>query len=66
MPKKKSGLFDQDKYIKEYIRQNRTSKSLTFNRRNEDDMKLLQWIESRAESFNQYIKRLVRKDMEQK
>ena len=64
MPRKKSGLFDQDTYVRQYIQENRTTKNLTFNKRSDDDMELLKWINDQPESFNQYVKRLIRKDME--
>lgn len=63
MPKLRSGNFDQDRYVREYQKQFRITKLLTFNRKNEDDMKMLQWIEGQAESFVQYVKRLIRQDM---
>lgn len=64
MPKQKSGLFDQNKYIQQYISENRTTKNLTFNKRNAEDMEMLEWLNSREEGFNKYIKNLIRKDMQ--
>ena len=64
MPRKKSGLFDQGKYIRQYISENRTTKNLTFNKKNADDMAMLEWLNSREEGFNKYIKNLIRKDMQ--
>lgn len=65
MPRKKSGTFDQDKYVRSYIHENRITKSLTFNKKNDDDMKLLEWLDKQPTSFNQYIKALILKDMGQ-
>ena len=64
MPKKPSGLFDQAEYIKEYQRENRISKKVTFNRKNPDDMEMVAWLDSRPEGIVQYLKRLIREDME--
>lgn len=63
MPKMRSGNFDQDQYVKDYQRQYRITKLVTFNRKIEDDMTMLQWIEGQPESFVQYVKRLIKQDM---
>lgn len=64
MPKKASGLFDQAEYVKEYQRENRITKKVTFNRKNLDDMEMVEWLDSRPEGIVQYLKRLIREDME--
>jgi hypothetical protein len=64
MPREKSGLFDQAEYIKEYQRENRFSKKVTFNRKNPDDMEMVAWLDSRPEGIVQYLKWLIRDDME--
>ena len=59
MPKKKSGLFDQNKYIQQYMKDNVTVKKVTFNK--ETDADLLSWIAEKR--FSTYVKELIRKDM---
>ena len=56
--------FDQAAYIRQYQRENRIEKKVTFNRRDPDDMHLLDWLTSRPEGMVQYLKALIRKDME--
>lgn len=59
---KPSGDFDQQKYVKEYYRQNITRKVLNFNRQSELDSALLEWLGSK-ENYSQYIKDLILNDM---
>ena len=59
MPKKKSGLFDQNKYIQQYMKDNVTVKKVTFNK--ETDADLLAWIAGKR--FSTYVKELIRMDM---
>ena len=56
--------FNQAEYIKQYQREQRIEKKVTFNRNNPEDMKLLEWLTSRPEGMVKYIKRLIRSDME--
>ena len=58
-----STKFDQAAYVRQYQRENRIEKKVTFNRNNSDDMALLEWLASRPEGMVQYIKRLIRSDM---
>lgn len=51
-------------YDQSYLRQNIVQVGITFNRRKPDDMKLIEWINSRKESKVSYVKRLIREDME--
>lgn len=46
-------------YAKKYFR----SKLVTFNRKNPQDMVILDWANSQPEGGNQYIKRLIWEDM---
>lgn len=62
MPRKKSGDFDQQEYVKEYYRQNITRKVLNFNSQSEVDNALLEWLKSK-ENYSQYIKDLILEDM---
>ncbi len=59
-----SDTFNQAEYVKRYQRENRIDKKVTFNRNNPDDMALLQWLSSRPDGMVQYIKSLIRSDME--
>ncbi len=63
MPRKPSGLFDQAEYIKEYHRENRIIKKVILNRKNPDDMALVEWLDSRPEGITPYLKRLIREDI---
>lgn len=56
--------FDQAEYVKRYQRENRIEKKVTFNKNNQADMDLLSWLSSRPEGMVQYIKSLIRTDME--
>ena len=60
MPKQKSGLFDQSKYIQQYMKDNVTVKKVSFNR--EYDADLLEWVKDKT--FSTYIKDLIREDMQ--
>lgn len=55
--------FDQAEYIRQYQRENRIEKKVTFNRNNPDDMALLEWLQSRPDGMVHYIKTLIRSDM---
>ena len=56
--------FNQSEYIKQYQREQRVEKKVTFNRNNHDDMILLDWLTSRHDGMVHYIKSLIRTDME--
>lgn len=60
MPRKKSGLFDQNKYIQQYMKEKETTKRVVFN--NETDADLLEWLADKT--FSTYVKELIRLDME--
>ena len=60
MPRKKSGLFDQNKYIQQYMRDKVTVKKVTFNKETDADM--LAWLADKK--FSTYVKELIREDME--
>ena len=66
MPKTRSGHFDQNRYVQQYLHQFRAAKSLTFNKKNPDDMAMLEWIDSQPEGVNKYLQRLIREDMARK
>lgn len=59
MPRKKSGLFDQSKYIQQFMRENVTVKKVSFN--NQNDADLLKWLSDKT--FSTYVKKLIREDM---
>lgn len=56
--------FNQAEYIKQYQREQRIEKKVTFNRNNPQDMILLEWLMSQPEGMVKYIKSLIRSDME--
>lgn len=62
MPRKKSGLFDQTKYVQQYIKDNITVKKVSFN--NERDADMLAWVADKT--FSSYVKKLIRDDMNHK
>ena len=55
--------FDQAEYIKQYQREQRIEKKVTFNRNNPDDIALLEWLTTRPDGMVKYIKGLIRSDM---
>ena len=55
--KKNKAAYDT-KYILSHVRQKR----INFNDQNEEDMRLLEWLESQ-DNQNQYMKDLIRDDM---
>lgn len=55
--------FDQAAYVRQYQRENRVDKKVTFNRLNPADMELLDWLSTRPEGMVQYLKSLIRSDM---
>lgn len=56
--------MDRKQYLLEYQSRNVIQKKLVFNRRSADDLMLLDWLETR-ENTNQYVKSLIRADMQQ-
>jgi len=52
-------------YNREYQRQNIVQKKVIFNRRSEEDLSLLDWVQLQ-ENFSQYCKELIRADMLEK
>ena len=60
MPRKKSGLFDQSKYVQQFMKEKVTVKKVTFNK--ETDSDLLAWLADKR--FATYVKELIRLDME--
>ena len=61
MPRKKSGTFDQSKYIQQFMKEKITVKKVTFNK--ETDSDLLAWLADKR--FSTYIKDLIREDMKE-
>lgn len=53
-------------YDQDYIKKNLKRVLITFNRNNPSDMAIAEWIDKQPFSKNQYIKQLIRKDMETK
>lgn len=50
-------------YDKQYIKDNIHQKTISFNRKNEGDEELYEWITQQANQA-QYLKNLIREDME--
>lgn len=57
--------FDKGKYDQEYNRKNIKRKFIPFNIQNPDDAELLAWLGQQG-NVTQYVKRLIREDMESK
>jgi hypothetical protein len=53
----------KSRYDQEYMRQNITRKLIPFNKLKQDDMEILEWLNSRPEGATAYIKDLIRRDM---
>lgn len=58
--------FDKAAYDLQYLKQNVAIKNISFNRTKPEDMELLEWLSQQKPSANQYMKALIRADMEQK
>ena len=63
MPRKKSGLFDQSKYIQQYIHDNVKHIKVSLNKNKPEDMQIIAWIAQQPEGASGYIKRLIREDI---
>ena len=66
MPRKKTGLFDQSKYIQQYIHDNVKHIKVSLNKNKPEDMQIIAWIAQQSERASGYIKRLIREDMEKR
>lgn len=59
--------FDKNEYTKKYLKEQMTKKAIRFNKNNDEDMKLLDYLEdipyTRNVSMNKYLKDLIKKDM---
>ena len=53
-------------YDKQYAKKNFKGKYIVFNLQYPEDMALLEWTNAQPEAGNQYIKRLIREDMERR
>ena len=62
MPRQKSGTFNQNTYIQQYVKEKEKIKRVVFNKENDSD--LLAWAEQAHEGFSGYVKRLIREDMQ--
>lgn len=51
-------------YDQQYLKDNIRTVGVTFNKRKQEDMILLDWLNNRNEKMVAYIKRLIREDME--
>ena len=59
--------FDKTKYDIEYARKNIERKFLAFNRNDPDDLTLLYWLDRIGKgNVNEYVKQLIRDDMNRK
>lgn len=56
--------FDKKSYDAEYYKKNIFCKRLPFNRSNPEDMAILDFLERQQPNATQYLKELIRKDME--
>ena len=65
MPRQKVGDgFDQKAYMNQYITEKIIYRRVNFARSSEEDMLMLAWLDAQPEGKAQYIKRLIRADME--
>ena len=63
MPRKKSGNFDQGKYVVGYIHDHIKHIKVSLNKTKPDDMQMIAWIAQQPEGASGYIKRLIWEDM---
>ena len=54
--------YNKKAFDAEYHKQNLIQKKISFNKKNQDDMELLAYLEQKP-NFSQYTKNLIRKDM---
>lgn len=57
-------MKDISKYNLEYQRENIVRKVIKFNRRNKEDLAMLDWIAMQS-SWSNYCKRLIQTDMQE-
>ena len=57
-------LKNKRAYDKKYARENFQGKYLTFNKNVPEEMEMFEWVRTRPEGGNPYLKRLIREDME--
>jgi len=55
--------YEQMQYIKDYNREHIYYRKLSFNVSNEDDMRMMKWLDERPQSTSSYLKQLIREDM---
>ena len=55
--------FDKGKYDQEYAKEHIKRKFIPFNNAVQDDAELLSWLATKK-NVTQYVKRLIREDME--
>ena len=56
--------FNKKEYDTKYNAENTTRKSIVFNKKNPDDMILLEYLNSKGtRAANEYVKQLIRDDM---
>ena len=65
LPRKKSGDFDSNKYVVQYMKENIVHVKVSLNKSKPDDVKMMEWIKEQPEGASGYLKRLIRKDMAQ-
>lgn len=56
--------YNKKAFDAEYHKQNLIQKKISFNKKNQDDMELLAYLEEKP-NFSQYTKSLIRKDMKE-
>lgn len=68
MPRQKSGNFDQKKYMNQYVQDKIEYCRINFKKSDPDDMAVKEWLMTFKgkgnEGISNYIKRLVRADMD--
>ena len=57
-------LANKKKYDNEYSSKFHKQKTVAFNKKFPEDIALFNWLSTRPEGGNHYIKRLIREDME--
>ena len=65
MERKKTRTREEKyQYDQQYLKENMKVINITFNRRNDEDMELLDWLAKKPGPTVPYIKSLIRADME--
>ncbi len=56
-------MYVKETYNNEYNKRNIRSRRMNFNLKKEEDLEMMEWIDSKPEGISNYLKKLVAEDM---